>query len=119
MINKDDIDAVYKKLKNNVLSFDDAVAKHTQRRGQRETFGYFGNVQVGKFKIADYAQELNIKEGDFCEPIKLENGYSIIKVKKIYHPRQKTYEEAMDIVAPIVQTQLQKQLLDNWIKNLA
>lgn len=118
MINKDDIDAVYKKLRNNELSFDDAVAKHTQRRGQRETFGYYGNVQVGKFQIADYAKEKNIQEGDFCEPIKLENGYSIIKVKKIYHPRQKTYEEAMDIVAPIVQSQVQKQLLDSWIANL-
>lgn len=118
MINKGDIDEVYKKLKNKEISFDDAVANHTQRRGQRETFGYFGNVQVGKFKIADYAKQLNIKEGEFCEPIQVENGYSIIKVKKIYPPRTKTYEEAMDIVAPIVQTQVQKSLLDNWIKSL-
>ncbi len=118
IINKTEMDNLYNRLKNNEISFNDAVSQHTQRSGNRETFGIFSGVKVGKFKIADLAKEHNLKENEFSEPLPVEKGYSVIKVNKIYYPRQQTFEEALPEIAPLVQSEIQKSLSDKWISSL-
>jgi hypothetical protein len=43
------------------------------------------------------------------------SGISIIKINKIIEPREKTFEEAIIDIAPIVQSMKQQMLVDNWL----
>ncbi len=118
VMNSNDANDLYNKIKNNEITFSNAASNYTQRKGHRETFGILNGIKVGKFKIADIAKELNLKEGEFSKPINIENGYSIIKVNKINKPQQMTFEEAIPEIAPIIQNELQERISNEWIDSL-
>lgn len=118
VINKKDADELYTKIKNKEIEFDEAARKFTQRASFRESAGTLIQINPKVHKIAELVQKLGTKEGEFCEPQPSDNGFSIIKVNKINYPKQKTYEESISEIAPMIQEKTQKKLLKEWIENL-
>ena len=118
IFNKKDADELYTKIVNKEIEFSEAAKKYTQRANYRESSGKLIEINPKVHKIAKLIQELNTKEGEFTEPQKSDAGYSIIKVNKINYPQQKSFEESIPEIAPMIQEKTQKRLLKEWIDNL-
>lgn len=106
------------KLAKSTDDFEQLAEQHSQRAGYREKRGNWGLCYTKDSKIAKLVDTLNPKVGAILPPTPFERGFSIIKVNKYEGPRPKTFEEAIPDFAPEVQDILQKQLTENWIKEL-
>lgn len=118
IINKDEADVLYKKLKNNEITFDEAALKFTQRANYRESAGKLIQINPKVHKIAEMIEKLGTKEGEFTEPQAVDMGYSIVKVNKVNYPQHKSFEESISEIAPMIQEKTQKRLLKEWIESL-
>lgn len=98
--------------------FEELAAKHTQRKGMREKNGVIGWVTVKDSKLAAAVAEKNPKPKDVLAPIKIDNGYAVLRVNEIEYPRQKTFEEALPEFAVGFQDLTQKQLTQQWVERL-
>ncbi|HAW07630.1 MAG TPA: hypothetical protein DCW42_00405, partial [Bacteroidetes bacterium] len=65
--------------------------------------------------IAKVLFEQNITQKQIVQPIKIETGWSIVKIHDYQPSRQKTFEEAIPDFASKMQDQVQKELLANWL----
>ncbi|MDD3124517.1 MAG: peptidylprolyl isomerase [Candidatus Kapabacteria bacterium] len=118
LIKESDAKEMYRRLKSGEISFDEAAEKFTQRAGFRENKGKLYAVNPKKHRIAGIVDEQGLREGDFTTPQFSDNGYSIIKVNKINNPKQKTFEESVQELAPIVQDQMQAKRTNDWIDRI-
>jgi peptidyl-prolyl cis-trans isomerase SurA len=95
--------------------FDELAANYTVRQGYREKKGHHGVVSAEKNKFSRQLKGEEIKDGVVIPPKDYMSGISIIKINKIIEPREKTFEEAIIDIAPIVQSMKQQMLVDNWL----
>lgn len=98
--------------------FNTVAEQSTQRAGYREKKGEWGKVSVKDNTIAKTLQQKNIKEPMITEPLKIDNGFSIIRVNAYFAPRPKTFEEAIPDFAPAFQDLMQNNLTKNWLDRI-
>jgi peptidyl-prolyl cis-trans isomerase SurA len=108
---------IYEKAKSGE-DFDELAAKNTIRPGYKEKKGFWPNMGTKKGKFSFILSSMNYKEGEILEPKKLENGYCVLKIKKVIEPREKTFEEAIPDFSNVLQDMTQKKLLKNWLENI-
>ncbi|MCR4416922.1 MAG: peptidylprolyl isomerase [Ignavibacteria bacterium] len=106
---------IYKMLKAGEI-FDSLAAKYTERPGFKEKNGYHGIKPVLDNALSQKADQL--KEGEFSEPFKNTNGYSIVKLIKKHPAGLKTFEEALPEVSGAVQEIESKRLENDYIEFL-
>ncbi|MEN9281840.1 MAG: Parvulin-like peptidyl-prolyl isomerase [Bacteroidota bacterium] len=95
----------------------DIAASYSQRDGVRELRGKLSAVSAKSSKVA---QQLTptAKVGDVIGPVKIEAGWSIIRLDRIIEPEPKTFEAALTELAPAYQDALQKRLTESWLSNV-
>ncbi len=98
--------------------FSDLATKFTVRQGYREKAGHHGELEAADNKFSRQLKGEEIKDGLIIEPKVFQSGYSVIKINKVIKPREKTFEEAIPDLAPAVQKLKQKQLVNNWLKDV-
>lgn len=96
--------------------FDTLAAKYTERPGFKEKNGYHGIKPILDNALSQKANQLN--EGDFSEPFKNSNGYSIVKLIKKHPAGLKTFEEALPEVSGAVQEIESKRLENDYLEFL-
>lgn len=106
---------IYKMLKAGE-EFDSMAAKYTERPSFKEKFGRHGIKPVLDNALSQKADQL--KEGEFSEPFKNTNGYSIVKLIKKHPAGLKTFEEALPEVSGAVQEIESKRLENDYIEFL-
>lgn len=108
---------VYKRVKAGE-NIENIAEIETQRSGYREKKGKWDAVSTKSHKIGKLVIENSANEGDVFGPVKVDNGYSIIKVNKIIQPKQKTFEQAIPDFASTLQDLTQKKLTNNWLDSI-
>ena len=99
-------------------NFDTLAAKYTQRPNYREKAGKWGLVSSKSNPVAKVLFSQNITQKQIVQPIKVETGWSIVKIHDYQPSRQKTFEEAIPDFASKLQDQYQKELLANWLAKI-
>lgn len=103
---------IYKRLKAGE-EFDTLAEQFTERPGFKDKHGYHGIKPVLDNQLSMKANQLN--EGEFSEPFKNSNGYSIVKLIKKHPAGQKTFEEALPEVSGALQEVESKRLENEYI----
>ncbi|PJA95812.1 MAG: hypothetical protein CO129_09600 [Ignavibacteriales bacterium CG_4_9_14_3_um_filter_34_10] len=106
----------YNSLKSGA-GFDSLAKTNTRRAGFRNKSGRHGWVNVENNELAKKAFELK-NEGDFSEPFKNRDGWSIVKLNAKDFARVKTFEEAKAEIASELQEQQSRRLEDEYILRL-
>lgn len=96
--------------------FDSLAAKYTERPGFKEKNGYHGIKPYLDNILSQKADQL--KEGQFSEPFKNTNGFSIVKLIKKHPASIKTFEEALPEVSGAVQEIESKRLENDYLEFL-
>lgn len=109
------VNYIYKKLRDG-LSFDSAAVKYTERTAYREKAGRLGVMNADKDKLTKTAWEL--EEGEYSEPFWLTGGWRIVKLNEKLPSRIKTFEEAKSEVYMDYQENQNKQLEEEYLKQL-
>lgn len=105
--------------KNNTAAFfENVAATNTQRQGMREKNGKVGVVGASESRLAAMIAIKNPKANDILAPMKMDNGYVVVRVNAVEAPRQKTFEEALPEFAVKFQDTVQRQLTQQWIERL-
>jgi len=99
-------------------NFDTLAAKYTQRPNYREKAGKLGLVSSKTNPVAKALFEQNITQKQIVQPIKVETGWSIVKINDYQPSRQKTFEEAIPDFASKTQDEFQKELLAKWLSRV-
>lgn len=99
-------------------NFDTLAAKYTQRPNYREKAGRWGYVSSKSNPVAKVLFSQNIIQKQIVQPIKVETGWSIVKIHDYQPSRQKTFEEAIPDFASKLQDQYQKELLADWLAKI-
>jgi peptidyl-prolyl cis-trans isomerase SurA len=111
-------DSLAKALYNDAIengNFEQLASDNTQRTGFRNKNGSHGILDAKKNNLAEHAKKTGLQKGDISEPFKHEAGYSIIMVKDVLPPRQKSFEEAIPDFASKFQDQMQKHYTEKWL----
>ncbi|MDR0926374.1 MAG: peptidylprolyl isomerase [Ignavibacteria bacterium] len=117
ILTKDKADEAYKDIKSGKYTFDTAAFLFTQRANYRDKYGRFPNLD-STHTFAKFVTEKNLKVGDYTEPFKFDNGYSIIRLNAQQPARRKTYEEALIDFSGPMQAEYQKILEEQWMSNI-
>jgi peptidyl-prolyl cis-trans isomerase SurA len=96
---------------------NDIASAYTQRDGMRDQRGR--NLAASP-KANKAAQQITptTKVGQTFGPVKLEAGWSFIRLDGIVPPQQKSFEAAISELAPAYQDALQKRLTENWLSGV-
>ena len=108
---------IYQELRAGKISFDSAATIYTQRNAFRDRSGRFG-VLNANHNLARAAINVDLRVGDFTQPFRYDNGYSIVKLNALETERKKTLEEALPIISGPVQSEFQRELEQNWLNRL-
>ena len=76
-------------------------------------------IDPKKHKIGEVVEKTGMQVGEISTPQENDKGYSIVKLHAIYKPKIKTFSEAMQDIAPIIQTITQKKLMSEWLDKLS
>jgi len=109
------------KLKENIDQGADIEAlaeEYTERAKYRNLRGKWEKEPWHKNKMLKQLSESQLSEGAIIGPIKVDMGYSIIRIDAVYQPRDKTFEEAIPDFATKFQDHRHKQLSSQWISKL-
>lgn len=98
--------------------FEGLASQYTQRKGMREKNGVIGWATAKENKLAAMVAEKNPKPNAIIGPLRVDNGYVVLRVNEIEYPRQKTFEEALPEFAVGFQDLTQKQLTQQWVERL-
>lgn len=97
--------------------FDSVAAKYTERFGLKEKLGNHGLVNRDKNELSELAYDLK-NEGDISEPLKVTNGWAILKLVSRKPAGIKTFEEARAEAASTFQEHESKRLEDEYVSRL-
>ena len=97
--------------------FDTVAAKYTERFGMKEKAGNHGLVNRDKNELSKLAYDLS-SEGDLSEPIKVTNGWAILKLISKKPSGIKSFEEARAEAASAFQEYESKRLEEEYISRL-
>ncbi len=106
----------YKQLKSGA-DFKKLARKVTERRNYRRKDGHFKLQPVSSSVMAQQAWKLS-KSGEFSQPFKAGNGWSIVMLVKKAPHRLKTFAEARSEVFSDYQDMLTEKLEKNYINRL-
>ena len=113
----DSLLAVIQQRLNKGENFSSLAQEYTQRDGMRDKKGYTSALSPKTSKVAQQITSAT-KVGDVIGPVKLDAGWSMIKLEAIIPPQQKSFESAMSEIAPAYQDALQKRLTENWLSGV-
>ena len=108
---------VYNKMLTEGAEFDTVAAKYTERFGMKEKAGNHGLVNRDKNELSKLAYDLS-NEGDLSEPIKVTNGWAILKLISKKPSGIKSFEEARAEAASAFQEYESKRLEEEYISRL-
>ena len=97
--------------------FDSLAKSNTRRAGFRNKSGRHGLVNVANNELAVKAFALE-KVGDFSEPFKTKDGWSIVKLNFKDSARVKTFDEAKAEISSEIQEKQSKLLEEQFIGKL-
>ena len=117
VLTKEKADEIYAELRAGKITFADAAAASTQRGSYRDRNGRFGFLEANH-QLARAAINANLQEGNWTEPFRFENGYSIIMLNGIEPARKKTLEEALPLISAQIQSEFHRELEQNWLNRL-
>jgi peptidyl-prolyl cis-trans isomerase SurA len=98
-------------------NFSALAQEYTQREGMRDKKGLTSAMSPKTSKVAQQITAAT-KVGDVIGPVKIDAGWSLIKLEGIVAPQQKTFESAISEIAPAYQDALQKRLTENWLSGV-
>lgn len=107
---------LYDELKKGA-DFDSLAKTNTRRAGFRSKSGKHGLVNVANNELAIKAFLLN-NVGDYSEPFKSKDGWSIVKLNFKDSARAKTFDEAKAEISSELQDKQSKILEDNYVNRL-
>lgn len=98
-------------------NFSALAQEYTQREGMRDKKGFTSAMSPKSSKVAQQITATT-KVGDVIGPVKIDAGWSLIKLEGIVPPQQKSFESAISEIAPAYQDALQKRLTENWLSGV-
>lgn len=98
-------------------SFSALAQEYTQREGMRDKKGFTSAMSPKSSKVAQQITATT-KVGDVIGPVKIDAGWSLIKLEGVVPPQQKSFESAISEIAPAYQDALQKRLTENWLSGV-
>jgi len=101
---------------SNGEDFAALAADYTQRDGMRDKKGFNSSLSPKTSKVAQ--QVTNARVGSIVGPVKIDAGWSLIRLDGIVPPQLKPFESALSEIAPAYQDALQKRLTENWLGNV-
>jgi len=101
---------------SNGEDFAALAADYTQRDGMRDKRGFNSSLSPKTSKVAQ--QVTNARVGSIVGPVKIDAGWSLIRLDGIVPPQLKPFESALSEIAPAYQDALQKRLTENWLGNV-
>lgn len=114
--NEEAIKEYYEQLQQGA-DFDSLASAVTERRYFKEKAGSWGALEADESELAKAAAQLN-KAGDYSEPFRSANGWSIVKLNKKESARLKTFAEAKPEAASRYQEAESKRLEDEYLQKL-
>ncbi len=96
--------------------FDTLASRFDTDINLKEKNGHWGLFADSSNALAIMA--FGMKTGEFSDPVRFENGFSIIRVNDFVPPQPKTFEEARAEVSSNYQEYESKKLQDEWLRNL-
>ncbi len=117
---ENEVEDIYKKVKESSVPFDTLAAEFTQRQGYRQRAGRWTPSTP---KNADLVRRIlerhpDLKEGDILDPIEYQAGWSIIRINSVEAPKPLTFEEARSEVMGDYMDYLDKQLKSEFTMSL-
>ncbi len=113
------IDEVYQKLQNGADFMECAIQYSTpnEETGEEVVIDEYPIDQLAQIpEIGAYIE--NLQEGEFTEPLEIDDTYYIFKNIGYVEPRPYTYEEIAPQLEQIVFQQKQQEAIDEWITKL-
>ncbi len=113
------IDEVYQKLQNGADFMECAIQYSTpnEETGEEVIIDEYPIDQLAQIpQIGAYIE--NLQEGEFTEPLEIDDTYYIFKNIGYAEPRPYTYEEIAPQLEQIVFQQKQQEAIDEWITKL-
>lgn len=98
-------------------SFSALAQEYTQRDGMRDKMGLSTNVSPKSSKSGQQITSTS-KIGDIIGPVKIDAGWSYLRLEAVIPPQEKSFESAMAEIAPAYQDALQKRLTENWLSGV-
>ncbi len=98
-------------------NFSALAQEFTQREGMRDKKGFTAALSPKTSKVAQQITSTT-NVGAIVGPVKLDAGWSIIRLDGIVAPQQKSFESALSEIAPAYQDALQKRLTENWLSGV-
>lgn len=96
----------------------DIAAKETQREGMREKRGLQGALSAKTSKYAQMIRDAKTTSGGIVGPFPHDKGFVVLRLDATEAPRPKTFEEALNELAPAYQDALQKRLTEAWLSGV-
>jgi len=109
---------VYKEIQSGV-KFDKIVGLKTQRPNYREKNGQFGWVDSQNHFLGKYIENDKAEKGKVYPPVATSGGFSIFKINDIRPIRQKTFDEAIPDISPMVQDIVQDKIRKKWLERVS
>ena len=98
--------------------FGDVAADLTVRQGGREKNGSLGVLSAKTSEIARKVDEASLNTGEVMGPFKVDDGISFIRLDQRIAPKQRTFEQALNDLAPAYQDALQTRLTEVWLSDV-
>jgi peptidyl-prolyl cis-trans isomerase SurA len=98
-------------------SFSALAQEYTQRDGMRDKMGLSTNVSPKSSKSGQQITSTS-KIGDIIGPVKIDAGWSYLRLEAVIPPQEKSFESAIAEIAPAYQDALQKRLTENWLSGV-
>ena len=97
--------------------FSELARHYSLRPSAKENDGDLGFINWGQYgDISTTA--FNMKVGDLSAPIKLESGYSIIKLLGKERQRKMTFEEANELILADLRREMNNDIYAQWVTKL-
>ncbi len=114
---EDKLKKVVNELKNGT-SFEKVASLYSDDEETRKNKGFLGEVSIDELSEPYRSVISKLKVGEYSDPIKVENGYQIIRIDEKIPEKIVTLEEVKDKIREKLLSEKQQSALENFIKEL-
>lgn len=126
---KKDLDSIAVLIRNDSISFEEAVSKFSDDEQTKYNGGNLLNNRTGNYKFESteidptiYFAIENMQVGDVSDPISYitqdgKQGYRIVKLKSQTKPHRANLDQDYQKIQEMALLEKQKKIMDQWIKN--